>query len=421
MTSTPSNIPLVRKFFPKQINHINTREDWIMVGVLLLGSLFLLVGVVFPLYSMIIRSLQDSDGQWIGLTNYIKYVNTPSLVTSLLNTFKMAIATAVLSVILGFIYAYALTRTAMPGKFIFRILGILPLYIPPLANGIGLIYLFGNNGLVTKGFFGLLPGWDIGVYGFNGIVLGEFLYCFPQAVVILTTALSLTDARLYEAAEVLRTHPIRTFFTVTIPSIKFGLMSAIFVCFTLAFTDFGVPKVVGGDFNVLAIEIYKQVIGQQNFSMGATISVFLLVPTILAFVIDRIVQRRQTALVSEKSVPLQPKSNPQLDWSILIVCALIAGFSVIVFLTIILASFVKVWPYDFSLTLKNYDFNAVGGGGYGAYWNSILMSLYTAIFGTIAVFIGAYLVEKGKNWQWLRTINYFLSTVPLALPGLVLG
>ncbi len=421
MTSTPSNIPLVRKFFPKQINHINTREDWIMVGILLLGSLFLLVGVVFPLYSMIIRSLQDSDGQWIGLTNYIKYVNTPSLVTSLLNTFKMAIATAILSVVLGFIYAYALTRTAMPGKFIFRILGILPLYIPPLANGIGLIYLFGNNGLVTKGFFGLLPGWDIGVYGFNGIVLGEFLYCFPQAVVILTTALSLTDSRLYEAAEVLRTHPIRTFFTVTIPSIKFGLMSAIFVCFTLAFTDFGVPKVVGGDFNVLAIEIYKQVIGQQNFSMGATISVFLLVPTILAFVIDRIVQRRQTALVSSKSVPLQPKPNPQLDWSIVIVCALIAGFSVVVFLTIILASFVKVWPYDFSLTFKNYDFNAVGGGGYGAYWNSILMSLYTAIFGTIAVFIGAYLVEKGKNWQWLRTINYFLSTVPLALPGLVLG
>lgn len=421
MASTTSNIPLVRKFFPKQINHINTREDWIMVGVLLLGTLFLLVGVVFPLYSMIIRSLQDSDGQWIGLTNYIKYINTPSLVTSLLNTFKMAITTAILSVVLGFIYAYALTRTAMRGKFIFRILGILPLYIPPLANGIGLIYLFGNNGLVTKGFFGLLPGWDIGIYGFNGIVLGEFLYCFPQAVVILTTALSLTDARLYEAAEALRTHPIRTFFTVTIPSIKFGLMSAIFVCFTLAFTDFGVPKVVGGNFNVLAIEIYKQVIGQQNFSMGATISVFLLVPTVLAFVIDRIVQRRQTALVSSKSVPLQPKSNPKLDWLILIVCALIAGFSVIVFLTIILASFVKVWPYDFSLTLKNYDFNAVGGGGYGAYWNSILMSLYTAIFGTIAVFIGAYLVEKGKNWQWLRTINYFLSTVPLALPGLVLG
>jgi iron(III) transport system permease protein len=54
-------------------------------------------------------------------------------------------------------------------------------------------------------------------------------------VVILTTALSLTDARLYEAAEVLRTHPIRTFFTVTIPSIKFGLMSAILFALPLLY------------------------------------------------------------------------------------------------------------------------------------------------------------------------------------------
>ncbi|MFB2834881.1 putative 2-aminoethylphosphonate ABC transporter permease subunit [Floridanema evergladense] len=421
MTSSPSTLPLLRRLFPQKLSHITTREDWIMVAILVAGTLFLLVGVVFPLYPMILRSFEDTDGNWVGLANYAKYLNTPSLVTSLINTFAMAIATALISVVLGFIYAYALTRTAMPGKFVFRVLGILPLYVPPLANAIGLVYLFGNNGLVTKGLFGLFPGWDIGLYGFNGIVIGEFLYCFPQAVVILTTALSLTDARVYEAAEVLRTNPIRTFLTVTIPSVKFGLISTIFVCFILAFTDFGVPKVVGGSFNVLAIEIYKQVIGQQNFSMGATISVFLLVPTIFAFVIDRIVQRRQTALVSAKSVPLQPKPNPKLDWVMFGICCLIAGFAVVVFLTIILASFINVWPYDFSFSLKHYDFSVVGGGGYTAYWNSIQMSLYTAFFGTIAVFIGAYLIEKGKGFQWLRSVNYFLSTVPLALPGLVLG
>lgn len=421
MTSSISNLPLVRKLFPKKVTHITTREDWIMVVLLVLGTLFLLVGVVFPLYSMIVRSWQDGDSKWVGLANYAKYVSTPALVASLINTFWMASITALISVVLGFVYAYALTRTAMPGKFIFRVLGILPLYIPPLANAIGIVYLFGNNGLITKGLFGIFPGWNVGIYGLKGIVLGEFLYCFPQAVVILTTALSLTDARLYEAAEVLGTNPIRTFFTVTIPSIKFGLMSTIFVCFTLAFTDFGVPKVIGGDFNVLAIEIYKQVIGQQNFSMGATISVFLLVPTIFAFVVDRIVQRRQTALITAKAVPFQPKPNPRLNWLLFMLCSLIAGVAVIVFLTIILASFVKVWPYDFSFTLKNYDFNAVGGGGYTAYWNSIQMSLYTAIFGTITVFVGAYLIEKGKGWQWLRSINYFLSTIPLALPGLVLG
>ena len=92
-----------------------------------------------------------------------------------------------------------------------------------------------------------------------------------------------------------------------------------------------------------------------------------------------------------------------------------------VFGTIILASLVKVWPYNFSLTTKHYDFNSVGGGGFAAYWNSIQVSLYTAIFGTITVFLGAYLVEKGKGLKTLRAFNYFLSTIPLALPGLVLG
>jgi iron(III) transport system permease protein len=155
--------------------------------------------------------------------------------------------------------------------------------------------------------------------------------------------------------------------------------------------------------------------------MGATISVFLLAPSVLAFGIDRMVQRRQTSLVSAKSVPLQPKRNPPLDWAMFGFCALVVLFAVTVFATIILASLVKVWPYNFSLSLKNYDFSSVGGGGYGAYWNSIRMSLYTAIFGTAIVFIGAYLVEKGRGLKGLRSGTYFLSTLPLALPGLVLG
>ena len=76
----------------------------------------------------------------------------------------------------------------------------------------------------------------------------------------------------------MRASPARTFLAVTLPGIRYGLISAIFVCFILAFTDFGVPKVVGGNYNVLATDIYKQVIGQQNFVMGATISIVLLVP-----------------------------------------------------------------------------------------------------------------------------------------------
>jgi iron(III) transport system permease protein len=405
----------------EQVHQITTQEDWILRILIVLSTLWLLVGVLLPLYPMLVRSFEDVDGNWIGLQNYIRYFQTPALSVSLFNTFYIAIVSATISVGLGFIYAYALTRTAMFGKALFQILGLLPLFIPPLAHSIGLVYLFGNKGLVTTGLFSLLPGWDINLYGSNGIIIGEVLYCFPQATILLMTALNITDARLYEAAAALRTHPVRVFFTVTLPSVKYGLMSAIFVCFTLAFTDFGVPKVVGGGFNVLATDIYKQVIGQQNFSMGATIGVFLLLPTAIAYILDRIFQRRQTALVSSRSVPFQPSPDPKLDWLMFGFCSAIASFILLVFGTIIFASLVKTWPYNFSLTLKHYDFNAVGGGGIAAYWNSIQVSLYTAVFGTIAVFMGAYLVEKGKGLKPLRSFNYFLSTIPLALPGMVLG
>ncbi|ELR98106.1 putative 2-aminoethylphosphonate ABC transporter permease subunit [Gloeocapsa sp. PCC 73106] len=400
------------------IKPIATGEDWIRRVVLGLSTLWLLLGVVFPLYAILSRSFQDRQGNWIGLQNFIDYLNNPNLVASFFNSFYIAIVTTIISVFLAFIFAYGLTRTAMPGKRVFNTIGMLPLYIPPLAHAIALIYLFGRQGIVTR------AGWDINLYGPNGIIIGEVLYCFPQALVILITALSLTDARLYEAALALRTPQWRTFLTVTLPGVKYGLISAIFVCFILAFTDFGVPKVVGGNFNVLATDIYRQVIGQQNFPMGATISVFLLIPTIIAFVVDRIIQRRQTSSVSAKAVPFEPKPNKLLDSLVFMFCTLVILGAVTVFATIILASLIGLWPrdlYNFQFTLNNFDFSRVAGGGYSAYMNSIIMSLLTAVFGTIIVFIGAYLVEKGKGLGWLRFINYFLSTIPLALPGLVIG
>jgi iron(III) transport system permease protein len=410
----------LEKVFPKR-QHIVTAEDWIMRVLLILATLWLLLGVVLPLYPTITRSFQDTNRNWVGLANYVKYFTTPALGVSLFHSFYVAIATTLVSVGLAFAYAYAIARTKMPGQNFFRILGLLPLYIPPLAHAIGLVYLFGNQGLFTTGLFGLVPGWNIQLYGANGIIIGLSLYCFPQAFVIMMTALRLTDARLYEAAEVLGSSPIRTFLTVTLPGVKYGLINAIFVCFILAFTDFGVPQVVGGSYNVLATDIYKQVVGQQNFSMGATISVFLLIPALLAFAVDRLINRRQTSQMSAKSVPFQAKPNPVLDRAMLIFCSLLVLFVLLVFVTIIFASLVASWPYNLALSLKHYDFSTVGGGGYTAFWNSIRMSLYTAIFGTIVVFTGAYLIEKSKELQWLRSLNYFLSTLPLALPGLVLG
>jgi iron(III) transport system permease protein len=399
-----------------------------MRGLIVLAGLWMVLVVFLPLFEIVSRSMVDKNGNFVWFQNYLEYFTTPALSNSLYNSLFVAGVSTVISVGLGFLFSYALTRTSMPGKSVFRMLAMMPLYMPSLVHAIALIYLFGNQGFITKGFFGYFknnwgfdPSFDIGLYGPTGIIIGEVLFCFPQALIILMVALTVTDSRLYEASDALRASKVRTFFTVTLPSVKYGLISATFVCFTLAFTDFGVPKVVGGDYNVLATDIYKHVIGQQDFVRGATVSILLLIPTAIAFIVDRIAQRRQVALLSARSVPLQPRPNPLLDWSMFAFCGLISFGVLAVLGTALFASFVKVWPYDFTLSLRHYDFGGVGGGGMEAYWNSVRMSFYTAIAGTLVVFSSAYLIEKGRGIKWARSFIYFISILPVALPGMVVG
>ncbi len=394
---------------------------WLRRALVLLVCAWLIVAVVFPVFQLLGKSLYDRQGNFAGLGNFIHYFQTPSLCVSLYNSLFVSLITTLVSGILGLAYAFALTRTCIRAKGFFQSIVMMLLFSPTLLNGIALVYLFGKKGLFTKGFFGLLPGIDIGLYGPVGIIIAEVLYTLPQAVLILSVALRLTDARLYEASFALGASRVKTFFTVTIPGIKYGFISTLFVSFILAFTDFGAPKVVGGQYNILATDIYKQVIGQQNFTMGAVVSSVLLIPTVIAFIADRICQRRQFSSITARSVPLTPRPNRLGDTIFLSFCVLIslciAGF----YLTALFASLVKAWPYNLTFGLWNYDFSRMGGGGYGALWNSVRMSLYSAAAGTAAVFMSAYLIEKSKGMRFIRQTAYLLSILPLALPGLVIG
>ncbi len=85
------------------------------------------------------------------------------------------------------------------------------------------------------------------------------------------------------------------------------------------------------------------------------------------------------------------------------------------------AALVKFYPYNLELGLKNYRFDVMDGGGWSSYHNSIKLGLWTALFGTIVVFTGAYLVEKAKGFRAGRTLFQLFAMLPMAVPGLVLG
>ena len=350
-----------------------------------------------------------------GLENFREYFSTPSLFRSIENSLLIAAISTIITVSLAFGFAYALNRSTMRFKGMFRLIAMIPILVPSLLPGIALVYLFGNQGMIKE----LLMGESI--YGPIGIVVGSVFFTFPHALLIITTALAISDARLYEAAISLRASRWKTFWLVTIPGARYGLISAAFVVFNLVITDFGLPKVIGGQYNMLAVDIYKQVIGQQNFEMGAVVSVVLLIPALFAFSIDRYVQKKQVAQLSSRSVPFEPRPHKQFDLICLSYCSAVAIFIVGMISVCQYAALIKLWPYDLSLGLTNYNFEVMDGGGWGSYFNSIRLGLYTAIAGTILVFCGAYVVEKTNGFFATRSAFQFLAMMPMAVPGMVLG
>ena len=345
------------------------RDDLLMRGGICLLIGWLLITLVLPLWWLLSKSFEDDKGAFVGLANYIHYFSTPALFQSVWNSLLVSVVSTAIVLPLAFTYAYALQRTHMRWKGLFQALALIPILAPSLLPAISFIYLFGNQGFLK----GLMFGREI--YGFAGIVISQVFYCFPHALMILVAALSMADARLYEAADALGASKMRVFFTVTLPGAKYGVISAGFVIFTLVITDFGIAKVIGGQFNVLATDIYKQVIGQQNFGMGAVVGFVLLIPAVFAFAADRIIQRRQVALLSARSVPLIPKAVPRRDWSLFAFCAIVGGLILGVLLMAVWASLVTRWPYNLALTLKNYAFGDFDSNGWGAYWNSLVLRI----------------------------------------------
>jgi iron(III) transport system permease protein len=384
----------------------------LFIGVI---GLYLVAALALPLGLMLAKSFQGPKEEFVGLANYVRYFSTPALFQSIGNSLWVSILSTLITVPLAFVYAYALTRSRMPFRGFFKTVALVPILVPSLLPGLALVYLFGNQGLLK----GALLGHSI--YGPIGIVMAEVFTTFPHALLIILAALALADARLYEAAVALRASRPKIFWTVTLPGARYGLISATFVVFTTVVTDFGAPKVIGGQYNVLATDVYKQVIGQQNFQMGAVVSVILLVPAIFAFMVDRAVRRRQVALLSARAVPYQPASQHLFDLLMLGYCV-VTGLAILSIVAISqFAAIVKFFPYNLTLTTAHYDFDQKGGGGWASYYNSIRLAFLTGVIGTVVVFAGAYLVEKARGFALGRGIFHFLAMLPMAVPGLVLG
>jgi len=380
---------------------------------LILSSAVCLVMIAFlivPILSIFWRSFVIGGG--VGFDNYVETISSERVWRLIGNSLLMAGTTSVFGVTLAYAYAYVIQRTNLFGKAFLRIAILTPLFAPSLVQAQGLIFILGRNGAFNR-----FLGFDIDIYGFWGVAIANTLYTFPFAFLILSTALAVTDARLYEGAIVMGAKPLRIFRTVTLPSTRYGIAAAVFVTFSLSITDFGNAIVIGGDFNVLATEIYNKVIGQGKFGLGAVIGVILLAPAVVSKLIERHISKRQNAQVTDKSVPLQVKPNRGRDAAFGIYAYLVALIFLSVPLIVLFASFVTLWPYKMAFSLKHYTFDVQNGTQ--PLWNSLGVALATATIGVLIVATAAVVAQKFKSV--LTGPITFLSILPASIPGMVLG
>lgn len=391
------------------------KDKLIKIILSLVLVLFLVISIIFPIFSLFIKAFQGKNGSYIGLKNFAEHFSSPVTASSLTNSLAVSITVTIFTIILAFLFSYGINRSNIRGKSLLKGIALLPLFSPTMTHGIALIYLFGRQGIITKAL-----NLSISIYGFWGIVFAETIFIFPVLFFMLVLAFDSEDYRKYEMAEIMGISKINQFFTITIPNIKYTLITCFFSGFTLSFTDFGAPKVVGGNYNVLATDIFKQVIGQQNFSMGSAVGILLIIPAFLAFIFDIIIKSKSSKIDS-KSTKYIIKENKIRDIFFKFFNYILSLVIISFFIIVILASLVKTWPYDMTLSFKSYNFTIMGESIWKIFGNSILVSIFSAILGTILCFLAAYMIEREKKYIIIRKIGYFLSILPNALPGLTIG
>lgn len=391
-----------------------TKADYTLYLVGTICLVFLVVLFLFPVAAIGLRSLRSGSGAYVGLANYAAFLSTPRALELTRNSLQVSSIATAISVALAFTYAAFLVQTRVPFNGFFRVIALAPMLAPSLYSALSAVRIFGNQGIANS----LMGSYSI--YGPIGIVLCDVFYTFPSAFLIIMTGFKSLDARLYDAAAMLGAGRVRAFFSVTLPNAKYGLISATCIVFTMNVTDFGIPKVIGGQFGVFATEVYRQVIGQQNFEIGGVISALLLLPSIVTFLITRAISdsHQISGVTKQPAKPTDSRLHAVLGF---VFCGVVALFILGVFAIGIASSFVKFWPYDLSLSFSNFDFTGKTDIGWSAIWNSIMMAAGTCVLGTLLSMATAYCIERKTLRAPFASVLQAVAILPSAVPGLVIG
>lgn len=385
---------------------VKTNKPRILANKADITKFFLACVFIVLVFVPLIRMFSNMDAASIQ-----KVFHARNFSTAVTNSLVSAALSTAITIALAYTLALCVERTNIRLKGLFRILFVLPMLIPSISNGMGLIILFGNNGLLTK-----MLGLQSGIYGLTGIVMGSVLYAFPVAFLMISDIMKYEDSSPYEAAQVLGLSKFRRFTAITLPYMRKPMISVIFAVFTLIVTDYGVPLMVGGKYVTIPRVMYEEVIGQLDFGKGAVYGSLLLIPAVVAFILDLMNQdKAASGFVARPFTPDNGRMRKLLSY---LLCFAVCVFVLLPLVSFAVLGFAKDYPNDLSFTMANLN-KAIRLKADDYLVHSLIMAFFVSVFGVVIAFVTAYMTARMQSK--ISRFLHLASITSAAIPGIVLG
>jgi iron(III) transport system permease protein len=391
-----------------------TGRAWALASLYPLLATLVLLFIAYPVVTLLERSI-FVDGR-LSFANLGRLLADPHVRQVVANTLGLGFTVALLGTVLATLYAYAMTRVAIPGKRIWHFLALLPTISPPILMALSLILLYGRRGVITHGLFGLDTTM---LYGYRGLVIAQILSYFPFAYLLLLNLFRGLDASLEEAAGTMGAHPGKVLTTISLPLLVPGLAGASLLLFGYSLADLGNPLLLAGDFTVLSSEIYQTIIGMYDVPKGAALAVILLVPaTFLFFVHKALAKRTAFASVGGRSSINHPQvRHPTVQGAALLLCGSVSLIILMQYLTVLAGAMTRLFGIDNTVSMRH--FVAVVSGSRDTLLDTISLAVMASIAAAVIGVLIAYYVARTRFPA--RSALDFVANLPLAIPGTVIG
>jgi len=406
------------------------------------GSLLLILGllVIYPIATLLLGALTNADpivdgihAGDLSLANFITVLGNGNVHFALWNSLVACAGGTVLAVVIGLAFAWITVRTDTPCKALIGAAGMLPLFVPPLVGAVAWAILGSpKTGLLNTIMARM--GWDLRVnlYSMTGIVFVFGMYYAPYVYMFTASALKNMDPSLEEAAEMSGASSLRTMLTVTFPLILPAIVSGGLLSFIVMLGIYGIPAVLGAPANIPVLTTYIYTLtnwAPPQYSTAASVAVLLMIVTgVLVVLQNRVLSGRSYTTVAGKA--FRPRSLRLGPWRFLTLGLAVAYLLVVVVLpslALIVAAFRKfLFVRDLAslidmkqYSLLHFERLFANPATINAIINTVEVGAATALVGGVLSFAIGYTVVRSRAPG--RRLIDAVATVPVAIPGLVIG